>query len=74
MIFQNNNHKLVNNMDLLEKSLRAKRKVQKVIKSCKTQKQLDGASKMIKNYNNMFPDHFGVGELEIQLLSKIKRL
>jgi hypothetical protein len=74
MIFKNNEQRLANNLEFIYKALRAKRKIDKVIKSCKTTIHLEVASKMIKSYNSLFHDHFGVAELEIQLLSKVKRL
>ena len=48
--------------------LKAKRKTKKVIESCKTNKQLDGAKKLIVFYQDRTQDMVGGSELELDVL------
>lgn len=54
------------------KQLESKEKAIKVIESCKTLEQLNGALQYIQNYNKVFSDMVGYNELK-RLISK-KRL
>ena len=46
------------------KQLESKEKAIKVIESCKTLEQLNGALKYIQNYNKVFSDMVGYNELK----------
>jgi|TARA_R110000824_G_scaffold206477_4_gene391562 hypothetical protein len=61
-------------IDTIDGILKAKNKAKKVIKSCKNNKQLDGAKKFINLYELYTKDVVGMAELEIQLLAKRKSL
>ena len=75
MIFKdNNNQELIGNIDFYDKSLKAKKKGIKIIKSCKNNTHLDAAKKYIDLYLIRFGDNFGHSELEFSLINKRKKI
>ena len=75
MIYKDNNHqKLLANIDFYDKSLKAKNKGIKIIKSCKSNIHLDVAKKYIDLYLMRFGDNFGHSELEFSLINKRKKI
>ena len=63
-----NNNPINFSIDTLDEMLKAKRKTKKVIESCKTNKQLDGAKKLIVFYQDRTQDMVGASELELDVL------
>ena len=63
-----NNNPINFSIDTLDEMLKAKRKTKKVIESCKTNKQLDGAKKLIVFYQDRTQDMVGGSELELDLM------
>tara|TARA_R110000782_G_scaffold266360_3_gene360749 strand:- start:391 stop:678 length:288 start_codon:yes stop_codon:yes gene_type:complete len=63
-----NNNPINFSIDTLDEMLKAKRKTKKVIESCKTNKQLDGAKKLIVFYQDRTQDMVGGSELELDVL------
>ena len=63
-----NNNPINFSIDTLDEMLKAKRKTKKVIESCKTNKQLDGAKKLIVFYQVRTQDMVGGSELELDVL------
>tara|TARA_R100000908_G_C3692059_1_gene106042 strand:- start:202 stop:429 length:228 start_codon:yes stop_codon:yes gene_type:complete len=71
MIAHSNDKNLIKfSIDTIDKIVKAKNKAQKIIESCETQEQLDGAKKYINLYEHYTEDIVGASELEIQLLDK----
>jgi len=54
----------------IQQQLEAKQKAIKVIQSCKTLEQLNGATNYIKNYNDLFSDMVGYSELKRLIFKK----
>lgn len=52
------------------KQLEAKEKAIKVIYSCKTLEQLNGAINYVRNYNDLFSDMVGYSELKRLIFKK----
>ena len=74
MIYKDsNNQKLIGNIDFYDKSLKAKNKGIKIIKSCKNDNHLDVAKRYIDLYLDRFGDRFGHSELEFALIDKRRK-
>jgi len=54
----------------IHQQLEAKKKAIKVIQSCKTLEQLNGALNYIRNYNDLFSDMVGYSELKRLIFKK----
>ena len=54
----------------IHQQLKAKKKATKVIQSCKTLEQLNGAINYIRNYNDLFSDMVGYSELKRLIFKK----
>lgn len=63
-----NNNPINFSIDTLDEMLKAKRKTKKVIESCKTNKQLDVAKKLVVFYQDRTQDMVGGSELELDVL------
>lgn len=70
----NNNKKLMFNIERLDNQIKCKRKAEEVIRSCENNEQLNGAARFINLYFLLTNDSIGQGELEIELLHKRKNL
>mgnify|MGYP003646805378 FL=1 len=71
MITKDHNDNPINfSIDTLDAMLKAKRKTKKVIESCKTNKQLDAAKKLVGFYQDRTQDMVGGSELELDVLYK----
>jgi len=75
MITKDHNENPINfSIDTLDAMLKAKRKTKKVIESCQTNKQLDGAKKLVGFYMDRTNDMVGGSELELDVLYKRKEV
>ena len=54
----------------IHQQLKAKKKAIKVIQSCKTLEQLNGALNYVRNYNDLFADMVGYSELKRLIFKK----
>ena len=54
----------------IHQQLEAKQKAIKVIQSCKTLEQLNGALNYVRNYNDLFSDMVGYSELKRLIFKK----
>ena len=54
----------------IHQQLKAKKKAIKVIQSCKTLEQLNGALNYVRNYNDLFSDMVGYSELKRLIFKK----
>jgi len=54
----------------IHQQLEAKQKAIKVIQSCKTLEQLNGAINYVRNYNDLFSDMVGHSELKRLIFKK----
>ena len=54
----------------IHQQLEAKQKAIKVIQSCKTLEQLNGAVNYVRNYNYLFSDMVGYSELKRLIFKK----
>tara|TARA_B100000497_G_C7290643_1_gene199386 strand:+ start:171 stop:362 length:192 start_codon:yes stop_codon:yes gene_type:complete len=54
----------------IHQQLEVKQKAIKVIQSCKTLEQLNGAINYIRNYNDLFSDMVGYSELKRLIFKK----
>ena len=54
----------------IHQQLKAKKKAIKVIQSCKTLEQLNGAVNYVRNYNYLFSDMVGYSELKRLIFKK----
>ena len=73
MISKDNNDNSINfSIDTLDAMLKAKCKTKRVIESCKTNTQLDGAKRLVEHYFQATEDMVGTSELQLDVLSKRK--
>jgi len=71
MITKDHNDNPINfSIDTLDSMLKAKRKTKQVIESCTTNKQLDGAKRLVGFYMDRTQDMVGGSELELDVLYK----
>ena len=54
----------------IHQQLKVKKKAIKVIQSCKTLEQLNGALNYVRNYNDLFSDMVGYSELKRLIFKK----
>ena len=71
MIGEDNNNNPINfSIDTLDGMLKAKIKGKRIIESCKTDKQLDGAKRFVDFYMETTEDMVGASELQLMILTK----
>lgn len=74
MTKDHNNNRINFSIDSLDEMLRAKIKTKRVIESCKTNKQLDVAKRLVRCYLESTEDVVGSSELDLDILSKRKEV
>jgi len=74
MTKDHNNNRINFSIDSLDEMLKAKLKTQRVIKSCKTNDQLNSAKRLCSHYFERTEDMVGTSELELEILSKRKEV
>ena len=72
--YDHNNKKVDFSIDSLDDIIKAKSKGMAIIESCITNKQLDSAKRYVGYYKNATKDLVGTSELELEILSKRKKI